>query len=59
MRRRITAITLVGAFALSGASAAWATPSPPTNGGNGGGKSGQCTGPAQERPGNACQSGNK
>jgi hypothetical protein len=36
-----------------------ANPSPPTNGGNGGGKSGQCTGSAQERPGNACQSGNK
>jgi hypothetical protein len=36
-----------------------ANPSPPTNGGNGAGKSGQCTGSAQERPGNACQSGNK
>ncbi len=32
--------------------------SPPTNGGNGGGSSGQCTGAAADRPGNACQSGN-
>lgn len=32
-----------------------ATPSAPTNGGNGAGSSGQCTGPASERP-TACQS---
>jgi hypothetical protein len=44
---------------LSVAAPAFANPSPPTNGGNGGGSSGQCTGSAQDRPGNACQSGNK
>jgi len=59
MHRRIAAIMLVGAFALAGPAAAWASPSPPTNGGNGAGKSGQCTGSAQDRPGGACQSGNK
>jgi hypothetical protein len=59
LRKRM-AIAL-STFALLGALApsALATPSPPTNGGNGGGSSGQCTGPAQDRPGNACQSGNK
>jgi hypothetical protein len=31
------------------------SPSPPTNGGNGAGKSGQCTGPAADRPA-SCQS---
>ena len=35
--------SLVGAFAA-------ASPSPPTNGGNGAGKSGQCTGAASARP---------
>lgn len=32
-----------------------ANPSPPTNGGNGAGHSGQCTGPAADRPA-SCQS---
>lgn len=32
-----------------------ANPSPPTNGGNGAGKSGQCTGKAADRPA-SCQS---
>jgi hypothetical protein len=32
-----------------------AGPSPPTNGGNGAGQSGQCTGPQDERPA-ACKS---
>lgn len=32
------------------AGSALANPSPPTNGGNGGGSSGQCTGSAHERP---------
>jgi hypothetical protein len=32
-----------------------ANPSPPTNGGNGAGHSGQCTGAASERP-TSCQS---
>jgi hypothetical protein len=32
------------------AAPAFANPSPPTNGGNGAGQSGQCTGPAADRP---------
>ena len=51
------AIMAAGAAVIGPSSIA--APSPPTNGGNGGGSSGQCTGAAQERPGNACQSGNK
>lgn len=46
-----TLLTLGGA----GAGIALADPAPPTNGGNGAGQSGQCTGPAAERP-TACQS---
>ena len=56
---RVAAVTVATAGALSIAAPAFANPSPPTNGGNGGGSSGQCTGAAQDRPGNACQSGNK
>ena len=56
MRRRKTlAATLAAVFALSGAGTALANPSPPTNGGNGAGHSGQCTGPAADRPA-SCQS---
>ena len=44
----LTATALVGSFAS-------ANPSPPTNGGNGAGHSGQCTGAASERPA-SCQS---
>jgi len=40
--------SVVGPFSM-------AAPSPPTNGGNGAGQSGQCTGPAADRPA-ACQS---
>ena len=58
MRKKVLAVTLAGAFGLSTATA-YAVPSPPTNGGNGAGQSGQCTGAAGDRPGNACQSGNK
>jgi len=57
MRRRILALLAASALALSAAAAA-ASPSPPTNGGNGAGKSGQCTGPADERPA-SCQSPSK
>jgi hypothetical protein len=56
--RKITAIAFTSLL-LGSTAAAYANPSPPTNGGNGGGSSGQCTGAAQDRPGNACQSGNK
>jgi hypothetical protein len=56
MRKKVTAVLLAGAFALSAlAPAAFANPSPPTNGGNGAGQSGQCTGKASERPA-SCQS---
>jgi hypothetical protein len=50
MKRKALAASLAAVFALSGASAAFGNPDPPTNGGNGGGQSGQCTGPASERP---------
>jgi hypothetical protein len=43
------------ALALATAPIAGANPSPPTNGGNGAGHSGQCTGKASERPA-SCQS---
>ena len=49
--------SLVAACAIGAAltPTAWAEPSPPTNGGNGAGKSGQCTGPQADRP-QSCQS---
>ena len=53
----LAATMLIGASVVGPSS--FANPSAPTNGGNGGGKSGQCTGAAQERPGAACASGNK
>jgi len=46
---------VASAFLIAGASATMASPSPPTNGGNGGGQSGQCTGPQADRPA-SCQS---
>jgi hypothetical protein len=55
-RRRLTVASVVAGIALlTGSGAAFATPSAPTNGGNGAGQSGQCTGPAGERP-TSCQS---
>ncbi|MEU2503861.1 hypothetical protein ABZ621_04025 [Streptomyces sp. NPDC007863] len=48
--RRAAALVLAVAGVLGAGSAALASPHPPTNGGNGGGQSGQCTGPAAERP---------
>jgi hypothetical protein len=56
---RTAAVAAAIAMLMSIGGTAFANPSPPTNGGNGGGSSGQCTGAAQDRPGNACQSGNK
>lgn len=47
-------VTMLTAGVLVGATAAIASPSPPTNGGNGAGQSGQCTGPRADRPA-ACQ----
>jgi hypothetical protein len=56
-RTRKTAATLLatGALCAGLVPAAWASPSPPTNGGNGAGQSGQCTGPQDDRPA-SCQS---
>jgi hypothetical protein len=56
--RKLTAIAFASLM-LTATATAYAAPGPPTNAGNGGGSSGQCTGPAGERPGGACQSGNK
>jgi hypothetical protein len=53
---RVVAAALLAAAGIFGASAqAFADAQPPTNGGNGAGQSGQCTGPASERP-TSCQS---
>jgi len=49
--RKATATLLAaGAVFVGLAPAAWANPSPPTNGGNGAGQSGQCTGNPADRP---------
>jgi hypothetical protein len=51
---RSAAAATITAALLSLTAPAFAAPSPPTNGGNGAGQSGQCTGPADERP-HSCQ----
>lgn len=48
-------VAFVAATVLGLAAPASSSPSPPTNGGNGAGQSGQCTGPASDRPA-SCQS---
>ena len=48
--RPVVTLAMTATLVLSGASAAFAEPSPPTNGGNGAGQSGQCTGPQADRP---------
>jgi hypothetical protein len=55
MRKTIAALILAAGILAGTASAAYASPQPPTNGGNGAGQSGQCTGPADQRPA-SCQS---
>jgi hypothetical protein len=57
MRRRLAAAAAAStaAIVMGVVTPAFANPSPPTNGGNGAGQSGQCTGPASERP-TSCQS---
>jgi hypothetical protein len=50
MRRKLAYCTLAGTLALAAAAPAFADPQPPTNGGNGAGQSGQCTGPQDDRP---------
>jgi opacity protein-like surface antigen len=55
MKRKLACFALASSFALAAAAPAFAEPSPPTNGGNGAGQSGQCTGPQADRPA-SCQS---
>lgn len=59
IRRRIATLLVIGTvltiMSILTAGTAFASPHPPTNGGNGAGQSGQCTGPASERPA-SCQS---
>jgi hypothetical protein len=50
MKLKIAAAFLGGLLTLSSIGVAFANPSPPTNGGNGAGQSGQCTGAAADRP---------
>jgi hypothetical protein len=55
MRKSIATLFIATILTITGAGIAAADASPPTNGGNGAGQSGQCTGPAAERP-TSCQS---
>ena len=55
MKRRLFALGLGALLTLATVGAAFANPDPPTNGGNGAGHSGQCTGAAADRPA-SCQS---
>lgn len=55
MKKRLVALGVAAGLVLGTATSAWASPRPPTNGGNGAGASGQCTGPAADRPA-SCQS---
>jgi hypothetical protein len=48
--RKILALLVAGVLAASLPAAAFGNPSPPTNGGNGAGQSGQCTGNPDDRP---------
>ncbi len=49
LRKTLALVGVIAALMLT-ATPAFANPSPPTNGGNGAGQSGQCTGPAADRP---------
>jgi hypothetical protein len=55
MKRKLVVCVAVGSFLLPAAGSAFADPAPPTNGGNGAGQSGRCTGPQADRPA-SCQS---
>jgi hypothetical protein len=48
--RKLAAVLFASAAFATAAAPAFANPSPPTNGGNGGGHSGQCTGNPNDRP---------
>jgi hypothetical protein len=54
-RRSFAVLSVAAVFAATAVPAAVANPSPPTNGGNGAGKSGQCTGANADRP-SSCKS---
>jgi hypothetical protein len=54
-RKTMAALLSAAALAVAVAPVATANPSPPTNGGNGAGQSGQCTGKNADRPA-SCQS---
>jgi len=49
-RKPLAMFLAAGAICVGLVPAAWANPSPPTNGGNGAGQSGQCTGNPADRP---------
>ena len=49
-RKTMAGLLAVGALAMSASPAAFAAPSPATEGGNGAGASGQCTGNPDGRP---------
>ena len=51
---KIVALTALATL-LFGSAVTFANPQPPTDGGNGAGQSGQCTGAADDRP-TSCQS---
>jgi hypothetical protein len=55
IRRALAALFTTLALAVVMVPVAAASPSPPTEGGNGAGKSGQCTGPQADRP-SSCKS---
>jgi hypothetical protein len=50
LRRALAALALAALLTLGSGLAAYADAPPPTNGGNGGGQSGQCTGDPDGRP---------
>ena len=50
MKRTIVAGVCAAVLSFGSVASAFADPTPPTNGGNGGGSSGQCTGPQDDRP---------
>jgi hypothetical protein len=50
LRKLAIAFGLVAALTIGPAAAAFGNAPPPTNGGNGGGQSGQCTGNPADRP---------
>jgi hypothetical protein len=55
LRKVAATLLAAGALSMIAAPVVSANPSPPTNGGNGAGQSGQCTGKAADRP-TSCQS---